>query len=183
MSKVVGISINEDEADVIRIRTRRPSFGLFSKAFMKSHSKHLVGTRSSRFFLDLAYYGSNLYQKNLYSLAGVRKSGGSLAIVFLIDRFVRFKVQLFGFLLMSLLLIATAVPIETSWRRPSNKSAFLAIYSLGCFFSTFGPTSATFIVPVELFPACLRSTCHWPSCCIWKSRRPDWNVWVRVCRQ
>ncbi|GLJ22746.1 hypothetical protein SUGI_0428490 [Cryptomeria japonica] len=67
MSKVLGISINEDEADVTRIRTRRPSFGLFSKAFMKSHGKHLVGTMSSWFFLDLAFYGTNFYHKDVMS--------------------------------------------------------------------------------------------------------------------
>ncbi|GLJ22745.1 hypothetical protein SUGI_0428480 [Cryptomeria japonica] len=61
---------------------------------------------------------------------------------------------------MSLLLTAIAVPIETYWKGPSNKHGFLAIYSLGCFFSTFGPSSTTFIVPAELFPARLRSTCH-----------------------
>ncbi|GLJ22749.1 hypothetical protein SUGI_0428530 [Cryptomeria japonica] len=187
MSKVLAISINDDEADVIRIRSSRPSFRLFSKAFMKLHGKHLVGTMSSWFFLDLAFYGSNLYQKELYSFVGWLKKPeeyenpvdevfhiaraqvlitlcgtlpGCLANVFLIDRFGRFKIQLFGFLLVSVWITAIALPLDTYWQDPSNKIGFLAIYSLACFFLTFGPTSTTFIVPEELFPARLRSTCH-----------------------
>uniref|UniRef100_A0A7N1A1S8 Major facilitator superfamily (MFS) profile domain-containing protein n=1 Tax=Kalanchoe fedtschenkoi TaxID=63787 RepID=A0A7N1A1S8_KALFE len=37
---------------------------------------------------------------------------------------------------------------------------FVVIYSLTFFFANFGPNSTTFIVPAEIFPARLRSTCH-----------------------
>ncbi|GLJ22743.1 hypothetical protein SUGI_0428460 [Cryptomeria japonica] len=187
MSKIMGISINEYEADVSRIRTRRPSFGLFSKAFMKSHGKHLVGTMSCWFFLDIAFYGCNLFLKDLYKAVGLFEKSevyknpvdevfdiaraqalitlcgtlpGCLANVLLIDRLGRLKIQLVGFLLMSILIIAMAVPLETYWLRPTHRHGFLCIYSLTFFFTTFRPSSTTFIVPAKLFPARLRSTCH-----------------------
>ena len=34
------------------------------------------------------------------------------------------------------------------------------MYALTFFFANFGPNATTFIIPAELFPARLRSTCH-----------------------
>ncbi|MCL7035170.1 hypothetical protein MKW94_007882 [Papaver nudicaule] len=34
------------------------------------------------------------------------------------------------------------------------------MYALTFFFANFGPNSTTFVVPAEIFPARLRSTCH-----------------------
>ncbi|MCL7023220.1 hypothetical protein MKW94_023441 [Papaver nudicaule] len=34
------------------------------------------------------------------------------------------------------------------------------MYALTFFFANFGPNSTTFIIPAEIFPARLRSTCH-----------------------
>ncbi|CAI0427188.1 unnamed protein product [Linum tenue] len=34
------------------------------------------------------------------------------------------------------------------------------MYSLTFFFANFGPNAKTFVVPAEIFPARLRSTCH-----------------------
>ncbi|KAF2313979.1 hypothetical protein GH714_021254 [Hevea brasiliensis] len=42
------------------------------------------------------------------------------------------------------------------WRMKMPESA----YSLTFFFSNFGPNATTFVVPAEIFPASLRSTCH-----------------------
>ncbi|KAM0066956.1 Low affinity inorganic phosphate transporter 3 [Helianthus debilis subsp. tardiflorus] len=37
---------------------------------------------------------------------------------------------------------------------------FVVFYSLTFFFANFGPNATTFVVPAEIFPARLRSTCH-----------------------
>ncbi|GJY99585.1 inorganic phosphate transporter 1-4 [Tanacetum coccineum] len=34
------------------------------------------------------------------------------------------------------------------------------MYSLTFFFANFGPNTTTFVVPAEIFPARVRSTCH-----------------------
>ncbi|KAF0892432.1 hypothetical protein E2562_015494 [Oryza meyeriana var. granulata] len=34
------------------------------------------------------------------------------------------------------------------------------MYAFVLFFANFGPNSTTFILPTEIFPTCLRSTCH-----------------------
>ncbi|CAI0381769.1 unnamed protein product [Linum tenue] len=37
---------------------------------------------------------------------------------------------------------------------------FLVFYGLSFFFANFGPDATTFVVPAEIFPTRLRSTCH-----------------------
>ena len=41
-----------------------------------------------------------------------------------------------------------------------HTTLFIIQYGLTLFFANFGPNSTTFIVPAEIFPARLRSTCH-----------------------
>ena len=46
------------------------------------------------------------------------------------------------------------------WTHPENNIKFVVMYSLTFFFANFGPNATTFVVPAEIFPARLRSTCH-----------------------
>jgi len=48
----------------------RNSFGLFSKAFLRRHGLHLLGTTSTWFLLDIAFYSQNLFQKDIFSAVG-----------------------------------------------------------------------------------------------------------------
>uniref|UniRef100_A0A0C9S7K2 TSA: Wollemia nobilis Ref_Wollemi_Transcript_13345_1954 transcribed RNA sequence n=1 Tax=Wollemia nobilis TaxID=56998 RepID=A0A0C9S7K2_9CONI len=82
---------------------------------------------------------------------------GYLFTVLLIERIGRFPIQLSGFLFMSVFIFVLGIWYEF-WK--SHEQGFLVIYSLTFFFSNFGPNTTTFIVPAELFPARLRSTCH-----------------------
>ncbi|EFH50771.1 inorganic phosphate transporter family protein, partial [Arabidopsis lyrata subsp. lyrata] len=52
-----------------------------------------------------------------------------------------------------------AIPYH-HWTLPANRIGFVVFYSLTFFFSNFGPNATTFIVPAEIFPARIRSTCH-----------------------
>ncbi|GKU85756.1 hypothetical protein SLEP1_g381 [Rubroshorea leprosula] len=54
--------------------------------------------------------------------------------------------------------VCFAIPYQ-HWKL-HNPMGFLGMYSLTFFFENFGPNSTTFIVPAEIFPARLRSTCH-----------------------
>ncbi|QCD78224.1 MFS transporter [Vigna unguiculata] len=45
-------------------------FGLFTKQFLLRHGLHLVGTASTLFLLDIAYYSQNLFQKDIFSAIG-----------------------------------------------------------------------------------------------------------------
>ncbi|XP_004308995.1 PREDICTED: probable inorganic phosphate transporter 1-2 [Fragaria vesca subsp. vesca] len=173
------------------------AYGLFSRDFVRIHGLHLVGTTSTWFLLDIAFYSLQLTQKDIYpSIRLLPKSTEMNAIeevyllsksmllmalattvpgywftVFLIDRIGRFPIQLGGFILMSIFMAILGFEYEDlrGEKCPSdsrfdyckgNRKAFAVLYGLTLFFANFGPNSTTFIVPAELFPARLRSTCH-----------------------
>lgn len=78
--------------------------------------------------------------------------------VLLIDRIGRFAIQLMGFFSMTVFMFALAI-LYNHWKK-DNHTGFVVMYSLTFFFANFGPNTTTFIVPAEIFPARLRSTCH-----------------------
>lgn len=87
-----------------------------------------------------------------------------------IDKVGRKPIQLMGFAMMSIFLYILAfdfyqlrgetIPGDKNHFRHGNHLAFIILYAFTFFFSNFGPNATTFIVPAELFPARLRSTCH-----------------------
>ncbi|CAN6447017.1 unnamed protein product [Victoria cruziana] len=79
--------------------------------------------------------------------------------VALIDVIGRFTIQLIGFFFMTVFMFALAIPYD-HWTNKENRIGFVVMYSLTFFFANFGPNATTFIVPAEIFPARLRSTCH-----------------------
>lgn len=90
--------------------------------------------------------------------------------VYFIDKIGRFAIQLQGFFFMTVFMAAAAFPYDKLKRKPCESDPnklcggqpllFLFLYGVTFFFANFGPNSTTFIVPAEIFPARLRSTCH-----------------------
>ncbi|KAL4588069.1 hypothetical protein LXL04_000947 [Taraxacum kok-saghyz] len=186
MSKVLQMEIESEQHKVDTV-VEKPSnsFGLFSKEFLRRHGKALLGTTTTWFLLDIAYYSQNLFQKDIFSAIGwipaakkmnaihevyrIARAQTLIALcstvpgywftVFLIDRMGRFKIQLLGFSMMTIFMFALAFPYN-HWIQPGNNIGFVVMYSLTFFFANFGPNATTFVVPAEIFPARLRSTCH-----------------------
>jgi len=79
--------------------------------------------------------------------------------VFLIDILGRFTIQLVGFAMMTVFMLGLAIPYH-HWTTPGNHIGFAVMYGFTFSFANFGPNAITFIVPAEIFPARLRSTCH-----------------------
>ncbi|XP_043718848.1 inorganic phosphate transporter 1-4-like [Telopea speciosissima] len=186
MAKVLQVEI-ESERDKIEEMAQKDnsSFGLFSKQFMRRHGLHLLGTTSTWFLLDIAFYSQNLFQKDIFSAIGwipTAKTMNALEEVYkiaraqtlialcstvpgywftvaFIDVIGRFAIQLMGFFFMTVFMFALAIPYH-HWTLKENRIGFVIIYSLTFFFANFGPNATTFVVPAEIFPARLRSTCH-----------------------
>ncbi|XP_057795582.1 probable inorganic phosphate transporter 1-5 [Salvia miltiorrhiza] len=182
MEKVLKVGI-EAAAPESESESDKNSFGLISKEFLWRHGVHLIGTASAWFLIDITYYSQNLFQKEIFTAVGWLPAAktmsaldevfkislaqflialcgtvpGYWATVALIDRIGRFWIQAQGFLLMTVFMVALAVPYH-HWTL--NKAGFLVMYALTFFFANFGPNSTTFIVAAEIFPARLRSTCH-----------------------
>ncbi|KAM1234507.1 hypothetical protein FF1_004053 [Malus domestica] len=182
MSKVLQVEI---EAEPQKAEPSANTFALFSKEFMRRHGLHLLGTTSTWFLLDIAFYSQNLFQKDIFSAIGwippaktmnaieevyrIARAQTLIALcstvpgywftVALIDRIGRFTIQLMGFFFMTVFMFALAIPYD-HWTHKDNRIGFVAIYSLTFFFANFGPNATTFVVPAEIFPARFRSTCH-----------------------
>uniref|UniRef100_A0ACD5Y4G2 Uncharacterized protein n=1 Tax=Avena sativa TaxID=4498 RepID=A0ACD5Y4G2_AVESA len=161
-------------------------YGLFSSEFYHRHGLHLLGTTVCWFVLDVTFYSLNLFMKDIFTVVKVLPSpdepgnqvkrmihatglhtavalGGTLpgyffAVAF-IDRIGRIKIQLLGFTMMTLLTLCLAIPFD-QWHERKNRAWFVIMYGFTFFFANFGPNTTTFILPAEIFPARMRSTCH-----------------------
>ncbi|KAK8717959.1 hypothetical protein V6N13_045209 [Hibiscus sabdariffa] len=185
MSKVLQMDIEAEPQKIVQIEKQKSGFGLFSREFAKRHGLHLLGTTTTWFLLDIAFYSQNLFQKDIFSAIGwipSAKSMNAIEEVFriaraqtlialcstvpgywftvaFIDKMGRFAIQLMGFFFMTVFMFALAIPYD-HWTHKDNRIGFVIMYSLTFFFANFGPNATTFVVPAEIFPARLRSTCH-----------------------
>ncbi|CAK7265853.1 hypothetical protein SEPCBS119000_001730 [Sporothrix epigloea] len=142
------------------------------------HLRVLLGTMFSWFFLDLAYYGlalnnavvleaigysdgANLYRVLYNNAVGtiILACAGSLpgywAAVLTIDTIGRKPLQVFGFLILTLLFCVMGFAFHRL-----SKTAMLALYVVAQFFFNWGPNTTTFVIPGECFPTRYRSTAH-----------------------
>ena len=185
MSKVLQVDLQAEEEKLEKIAEKGNSYGLFSKEFARRHGLHLLGTTTTWFLLDIAFYSQNLFQKDIFTNIGwipqpntmnaiyevlrIAKAQTLIALfstvpgywftVLFIDYIGRFAIQLMGFIFMTVFMFALAIPYN-HWRQKGNHIGFVIMYSLTFFFANFGPNATTFVVPAEIFPARLRSTCH-----------------------
>ncbi|GAA0140448.1 hypothetical protein Leryth_016816 [Lithospermum erythrorhizon] len=186
MGRVLQVEIEAEHEKIEQIsQDKANNFGLFSLEFVRRHGVHLFGTTSTWFLLDIAFYSQNLFQKDVFSAIGwipkpetmnatqevwrISKAQTLIALcstvpgywftVAFIDIMGRFAIQMMGFFFMTVFMFAIAIPYD-HWTKKENRLGFVVMYGLTFFFANFGPNATTFIVPAEIFPARLRSTCH-----------------------
>jgi len=154
------------------------------RLFFKKFGWKLFGCASAWLLLDIAYYSSNLFQPDVFSKSGLLPAAytmtgidevfniskaqliialvstipGYWMTVLTIEKLGRIKIQVMGFIMMTLFmgLLAGLYRILVN----DHIYAFIALYALCFFFSNWGPNSTTFIIPSELFPTAYRSTGH-----------------------
>jgi PHS family inorganic phosphate transporter-like MFS transporter len=110
--------------------------------------------------------------KNARSQAYIALAGtvpGYWFTVFFVDVWGRRPIQIMGFGMMSVFMYILAFDFyglrgdyhsaNGGYTTGGNHVAFIILYAFTFFFSNFGPNTTTFIIPAELFPARLRSTC------------------------
>ncbi|GAB2266009.1 Low affinity inorganic phosphate transporter 1 [Dionaea muscipula] len=186
MSKVLQVDLEPEEEKLDKIvQDDRNHFGLFTWQFVRTYGIRLLGTTSTWFLLDIAFYSQNLFQKDLFTSIGwippakqmsairevykVARAQTLIALcgtvpgywftVAFIDVIGRFAIQMMGFFFMTVFMFALAIPYH-HWQEKAHRIGFIVMYSLTFFFANFGPNATTFVVPAEVFPARLRSTCH-----------------------
>ncbi|KAL1924999.1 uncharacterized protein VTP21DRAFT_4653 [Calcarisporiella thermophila] len=172
-----------DDADLLEAaEVPKASFADFCQYFGKwQNGKILLGTASTWFLLDIAFYGLGLnngfvlqaigFSSNANAYASLfSASVGNIIInllgtvpgywvtVFTIERLGRKTIQILGFAFLTVIFLI----LGGAFNQIKNSSipAFIVLFTLAQFFTNFGPNSTTFIVPGEVFPTRYRSTGH-----------------------
>ncbi|XP_031096119.1 inorganic phosphate transporter 1-11-like [Ipomoea triloba] len=184
MGKVMDIEIQADNDKLSQFKAAN-SYKLFSDEFWQRHGLHLVGTMSTWFLLDIAFYSQNLTQKDIFPVMHLTEPAKEVSAlkemfqvsramfvialfgtfpgywftVFFIEKIGRWNIQVVGFFMMSLFMAIIGVKYDYL-KESENRWTFATLYGLTFFFANFGPNSTTFVLPAELFPTRVRSTCH-----------------------
>ncbi|KAH7557750.1 hypothetical protein ACOSP7_027625 [Xanthoceras sorbifolium] len=183
MGRVLDIEIQAENEKLAQFKAAN-EYPLLSREFFQRHGLHLIGTMSTWFLLDIAFYSQNLTQKDIFPAMGLTHKAekvnalremfetsramfvvallgtfpGYWFTVFFIEKIGRFVIQLVGFFMMSIFMLI--IGIKYDYLKNDNKWLFAVLYGLTFFFANFGPNSTTFVLPAELFPTRVRSTCH-----------------------
>ncbi|KAH0664557.1 hypothetical protein KY284_029488 [Solanum tuberosum] len=184
MGKVLDIEIQAEGEKLAKFKAAN-EYSLLSNEFFMRHGHHLLGTMTTWFLLDIAFYSQNLTQKDIFPTMGLVSNAKNISAlremfetsramfviallgtfpgywftVFFIEKIGRFKIQLMGFFMMSIFMAIIGVKYDYL-KTKEHKWTFAALYGLTFFFANFGPNSTTFVLPAELFPTRVRSTCH-----------------------
>ncbi|KAG0093608.1 Inorganic phosphate transporter pho84 [Podila epicladia] len=142
--------------------------------------KILIGTSSTWFLLDIAFYGVSLNQSYVLNSMGFVGNGtvydnlwrttlGNLTVsllgfvpgywftVFLIEKMGRKRIQFMGFGMLTIIFIILSAAFH---QLQKTVPLFVAVFTLAQFFFNFGPNTTTFVVPGEVFPTRVRATAH-----------------------
>ncbi|XP_044468979.1 low affinity inorganic phosphate transporter 4-like [Mangifera indica] len=183
MGRVLDIQIQAEQDKLVQFKAAN-EYGILSGEFFQRHGYHLIGTMTTWFLLDIAFYSQNLTQKDIFPAIGLTHKPkyvnalrevfensramfvialfgtfpGYWFTVFLIEKIGRFKIQIMGFFMMSLFMLI--IGIKYDYLKEDAHWLFALLYGLTFFFANFGPNSTTFVLPAELFPTRVRSTCH-----------------------
>ncbi|KAK8530682.1 hypothetical protein V6N13_030630 [Hibiscus sabdariffa] len=183
MGRVLDIELDVESDKLSQFKAAN-QYTLLSHEFFRRHGSHLIGTMTTWFLLDIAFYSQNLTQKDIFPAMGLTKTAkevnairevfetsramfvvallgtfpGYWFTVIFIEKIGRFVIQLIGFFMMSIFMLILGVKYD--YLRDTNKFLFALLYGLTFFFANFGPNSTTFVLPAELFPTRVRSTCH-----------------------
>ncbi|GMF43246.1 unnamed protein product [Phytophthora fragariaefolia] len=141
---------------------------------IRHYGVSLLGTAGTWFLFDIVFYAQNLFSASILSVVGVHNASlqvvttqnafvalmalpGYYVAVYFINRLGRKVIQLQGFVVMTVLFLVLAI----FWDDIKEEAVlFIVLYGLALFFSNFGPNMSTFVMPTEMFPTPIRSTCH-----------------------
>ncbi|KAF5805693.1 putative ABC-type phosphate transporter [Helianthus annuus] len=184
MGRVLDIEIESEQEKLATFKSNN-DYSLLSKKFFERHGLHLIGTSTTWFLLDIAFYSQNLTQKDIFPVMGLTDKApdvnalkemfqisramfvvamfgtfpGYWFTVAFIEKLGRYKIQLMGFFMMTVFMFIIGFKYEYLATQ-EHKVLFGVLYGLTFFFANFGPNSTTFVLPAELFPTRVRSTCH-----------------------
>ncbi|RVW86805.1 putative inorganic phosphate transporter 1-3 [Vitis vinifera] len=175
MSKVLQVDIEAEETKVEKLAMEPAnSFGLFSRQFARRHGLHLLGTTSTWFLLDIAFYSQNLFQKDIFSAIGWIPKAETMNAI----HEVCYSTD--GFLLHDRVHVCAcySLPSLDFSAQPNRVRRNVLIDLLLCKFWT----QCNHLCSASRdFPSKAKINLPWYICSIWEGWCHNWGVWLPVC--
>ncbi|KDO19028.1 hypothetical protein SPRG_15214 [Saprolegnia parasitica CBS 223.65] len=154
-------------ADQVSVKAVRWNF------ILKHYGKSLLGTAGTWFLFDIVFYAQNLFSASILTVVGATSDLRTIAVqnvliscvalpgyyvaVFFINKLGRKVIQLQGLVFMTIIFLILGI----GWNTIKDESTvFIILFGLTLFFSNFGPNTSTFVMPTEMYPTAIKSTCH-----------------------
>ncbi|ETV94638.1 hypothetical protein H310_11632 [Aphanomyces invadans] len=159
-------------------------------------AKSLLGTAGTWFLFDIVFYAQNLFSASILSVVGAKSDLKTIALqnllialvalpgyytaVCFINKMGRKLIQLQGLVVMTIIFLVLAI-----WWEDIKQTAwlFVILFGLTLFFSNFGPNMSTFVMPTEMYPTAIRSSCHGFSAAMGKAGASigsyGFSLWVK----
>eukprot|EP00977_Amphora_coffeiformis_P019979 scaffold7729_cov172-Amphora_coffeaeformis.AAC.8 len=147
---------------------------------LKHYGARLMGSSLCWFLWDVAFYGNKLFQSSFllaltgqdddpdapislvaFSMAATLNAGvalmGYVGAAFLVDHpsIGRRQLQQWGFCLTGTLFVACGI-----FYHSLSSAALVTLYLGSSLFGQLGPNATTFVLPAEIFPTQIRTSCH-----------------------
>ena len=154
----------------------------FSSLFNKTYLRRTILSSVPWFLMDIATYGVGIFTPTIIATVIVDKSSnfidhsifsiGSSAVIYvflivgflvnilIVEKYGRIKLQLIGFLGMTLGLIILGCSTFFVGFEPLHLIVLFAGFIIYNFLMNMGPNATTFILPAELYPTKIRATAH-----------------------
>lgn len=151
-----------------------------SWAVLRKFWRPMVGTTMTWFLLDVTFYGTGSFKSQITAMLLESKAEtareevwheavlaliivcmaipGYILSIFFIEKIGRYRLQLGGFVAMSLLFLLVACLHNVLVG--GMRWLLIIFFGLTFLFSNLGPNTTTFIIPVEVYPTIIRATCH-----------------------
>lgn len=140
----------------------------------------MIGTTMTWLLLDITFYGTGSFKSKISAFLIESEDAsdrgqiwhetilsfyivcmaipGYLLSVCFIEQIGRYRLQLGGFLAMSVNFFLTAYLHTVLVGH--QRWCLIVFFGLTFLFSNFGPNTTTFVIPVEIYPTLIRATCH-----------------------
>ncbi|KAF4659167.1 hypothetical protein FOL47_007696 [Perkinsus chesapeaki] len=155
------------------------SFSSRVRAFLRTlqvYIKPLIGTTMSWLCMDITFYGTGEFKHSVSAELFPNGSGekaveqdawfalvvsllalpGYICACWFIDSLGRWKIQVLGFSMMIIFYVVMAICTQFN----ANKYLNLIIFGITFFWTNFGPNTTSYVIPSEIYPTSVKTTCH-----------------------
>ncbi|EER00797.1 inorganic phosphate transporter, putative [Perkinsus marinus ATCC 50983] len=162
-----------------RKKKNKTSFSTQLNGFLSTlrvYLRPLIGTMMAWLCMDVTFYGTGEFKHSVSAELFPNGSGeqaviqdawfalvvsllalpGYICACWFIDILGRWKIQVLGFCMMCIFYVVMAICTQFN----ANKYLNLIIFGITFFWTNFGPNTTSYVIPSEIYPTSVKTTCH-----------------------